>query len=138
MNRINGTPYYIAPEVLNESYDEKCDIWSSGVILYILLCGYPPFNGESDTDIMKSVRKGVYDFPVEEWATVSKEAKDLVSNMLKYDPKQRLSAKECLSHAWIKKYDQLSEQKISQTALMKMRKFKVIYQYLYNIHKIQD
>lgn len=125
MNRINGTPYYIAPEVLNESYDEKCDIWSCGVILYILLCGYPPFNGESDTDIMKAVRKGVYDFPVEEWATVSKEAKDLVSNMLKYDPKQRLSAKECLMHSWIKKYDQLSDQKISQTALMKMKKFKV-------------
>lgn len=127
MNRINGTPYYIAPEVLNESYDEKCDIWSCGVILYIFLCGYPPFNGESDTDIMKAVRKGNYDFPVEEWATVSKEAKDLVSNMLKYDPKQRFGAKECLSHSWIKKYEQLSDQKISQTALLKMKKFKVIF-----------
>lgn len=126
MTTISGTPYYIAPEVLNESYDEKCDIWSCGVILYILLCGYPPFNGESDTDIMKAVRTGVYDFPVEEWATVSKEAKDLVSSMLKYDPKQRLSAKDCLVHPWIKKYDQLSEQKISQTALLKMKKFKVI------------
>jgi calcium-dependent protein kinase len=131
MNRINGTPYYIAPEVLNESYDEKCDIWSCGVILYILLCGYPPFNGESDTDIMKAVRKGVYDFPIEEWATISKEAKDIVTNMLKYHPKQRLSAKDCLTHAWIKKHDQLSDQKISQNALIKMRKFKVILFFIY-------
>jgi len=126
MNRINGTPYYIAPEVLNESYDEKCDIWSCGVILYILLCGYPPFNGESDTDIMRAVRKGIYDFPAEEWAGVSKEARDLVTNMLKYDPKQRLSSKECLNHAWIQKHDLLSEQKISQNALLKMKKFRVI------------
>lgn len=63
MSQISGTPYYIAPEVLNESYDEKCDIWSCGVILYILISGYPPFNGESDLDIMKSVKSGKFDFP---------------------------------------------------------------------------
>jgi calcium-dependent protein kinase len=63
MSQISGTPYYIAPEVLSESYDEKCDIWSCGVILYILLCGYPPFNGENDLDIMKAVKSGKYEFP---------------------------------------------------------------------------
>lgn len=125
MNRVNGTPYYIAPEVLNECYDEKCDIWSCGVMLYIFLCGYPPFNGDSDTEIMKSVKKGVYDFPAEEWGTVSKDAKDFVSSMLKYDPKSRLSAKDCLTHPWIKKYEELSDLKITSTALAKMQKFKV-------------
>lgn len=63
MTKVSGTPYYIAPEVLNEVYDQKCDVWSCGVILYVILCGYPPFNGSDDTAIMKAVKKGKYDFP---------------------------------------------------------------------------
>ena len=125
MTKINGTPYYIAPEVLREVYDEKCDIWSCGVILYILLCGYPPFNGDSDVDIMKAVKKGEYDFPPEEWDSISKEAIELVKNMLKYDPKSRMSAFECLSHPWFKKHeDSVHDIKLSQTAIKNMKSFK--------------
>ena len=74
--------YYIAPEVLGETYDEKCDIWSAGVIFYILLCGYPPFNGQSDKEIMAAVKKGEFDFPDEEWSVITEEGKDLIRKML--------------------------------------------------------
>ena len=100
MSKVNGTPYYIAPEVLNEVYDEKCDIWSAGVIFYILLCGYPPFNGETDKEIMDAVKKGTFDFPEEEWDVITEEGKDLIKKMLTYDPKKRLSANQVLSHPW--------------------------------------
>lgn len=124
MSKISGTPYYIAPEVLNETYDEKCDIWSCGVILYILLCGYPPFNGESDTEIMKAVKKGQFEFPEEEWTAISKEAKDLVKKMLTYDPKNRPNAIECLAHEWFKKFEQAVDSKITQNAIKNMKQFK--------------
>lgn len=125
MSKISGTPYYIAPEVLNEVYDEKCDIWSCGVILYILLCGYPPFNGETDTDIMKAVKKGKFDFPEEEWGSISKEAKSLVSHMLTYDPKTRYSADECLANSWFKKNESICDSKVSQAAIKNMKEFRV-------------
>ena len=77
-----GTPYYIAPEVLKGSYNEKCDIWSLGVILYIMLCGYPPFNGGDDTQIIEAVESGRYNFPEDEWEHISDQAKDLISKCL--------------------------------------------------------
>ena len=67
MKQKYGTPYYIAPEVLNNDYDEKCDLWSIGVILYILLCGYPPFNGATDEQIIKNVKRGKFHTDEEEW-----------------------------------------------------------------------
>ena len=66
-----GTPYYIAPEVIRKNYDIMCDIWSAGVIMYILFCGYPPFNGSNDEKIMKRILTGKFVFPDEEWSCVS-------------------------------------------------------------------
>ena len=63
MTEADGTAYYIAPEVLKENYDEKCDVWSCGVILYIMLCGYPPFNGKTDEEIFEQVKIGKIEYP---------------------------------------------------------------------------
>jgi len=74
-----GTPYYIAPEVLNKKYNEKCDIWSCGVVLYIILSGQPPFNGQSDQEIMKKVRIGKFSYSDPCWANISDKAKDMIN-----------------------------------------------------------
>ena len=124
MNRISGTPYYIAPEVLAEKYDEKCDVWSCGVILYIMLCGYPPFNAESDEQILERIKKGKFTFPPEEWDTVSPLAKDLVTRMLTFEPSKRLSAAEALEHKWlIANNNKTVDKKISIRCLNNMKKF---------------
>jgi len=98
-----GTAYYIAPEVIKKSYTEKCDLWSSGVILYILLSGEPPFNDpRADNEaIMKKVEIGKYDMDHGVWKSISREAKDLVKKLLTYDPSERISAEDALQHPWI-------------------------------------
>jgi len=96
-----GTPYYVAPEVLRRQYTKSCDIWSIGVITYILLCGYPPFYGDNDTQIFSAVRAGDFDFPSPDWDEISQNAKDFICALLKMDPSQRLSAEQALLHKWI-------------------------------------
>lgn len=71
MHKRFGTPYYIAPEVLKKSYSAKCDVWSIGVMTYIMICGYPPFNAKDDSKIMEKVKLGKFDFPKGEWSTIS-------------------------------------------------------------------
>jgi len=87
-----GTPYYIAPEVLNKKYGAKCDVWSAGVITYILLSGMPPFNGSSDQEIMKKVRAGQFSFDDACWNQISNDAKNFISSLLTYKPEDRPSA----------------------------------------------
>jgi len=103
MNETYGTAYYIAPEVLNLSYTEKCDVWSCGVIMYILLSGTPPFNGRDDRDILRKVKSGKYGFDDPVWANVSKEAKKLIKRMMEVDQTKRASAQEALIDPWFDK-----------------------------------
>lgn len=95
-----GTAYYVSPEVLKGNYNEKCDIWSAGVILYLLLSGEPPFNGPNDNAIYRSIIKKKFTFPEMKWKDISVEAKDLISNML-CDPDKRLTAQQVLQHDWV-------------------------------------
>lgn len=121
-------PFYDAPEVINKAYDSKCDIWSAGVILYVLLCGYPPFNGKTSVEVSKIILKGKFSFASGNWVSVSKEAKDLILKMLIYDPKERISASEGISHPWIStlyKGDKLLHQPIATQSLQQLKHFMV-------------
>ena len=102
INKFIGTSYYIAPEVLAENYNEKCDVWSCGVIMYILLCGYPPFNGSSNVDIFHNIQYSQPMFNAEEWKDVSPSAIELIKNMLNKNPNKRYTAEMCLDHKWFK------------------------------------
>jgi calcium-dependent protein kinase len=126
MEERYGTPYYIAPDVLNKSYNEKCDVWSLGVILYILLVGYPPFNGSDDKKIIDAVKKGKYTLDEPEWDDVSEEAIDLVKKCLTYDPDKRISASDALGHAWFKKFAKGEKVKksLASRALGNLRSFR--------------
>lgn len=104
-----GTPYYVAPEVLNKKYTRAADCWSIGVITYILLCGYPPFYGDNDDQIFDSVRRGGFDFPSPDWDTISSPAKDFICNLLRKDPSKRLLASQALEHKWIIEQTQKSK-----------------------------
>lgn len=100
------TPYYVAPEVLGpEKYDRSCDMWSLGVIMYILLCGYPPFFSHHGLAISPGMKRricrGQYEFPNPEWSDVSEEAKQLICHLLKTEPTQRMSISEFIHHPWI-------------------------------------
>ena len=97
-----GTPYYIAPEVLKRNYNEKCDIWSMGVILYILLCGYPPFNGKNNRELYNEIQFREPDFSGEEWENVSGDAKKLIKMCLIKDMNKRPTSKEILKNKWLK------------------------------------
>ncbi len=101
-NRYVGSSYYMAPEIIKRKYDEKCDLWSIGVVLYILLTGRPPFDGNDDDEIIENVKKGVFDKWSYPFPLLSEQAKDLIFKLLQYDPKKRISAEQALEHPWFK------------------------------------
>lgn len=113
MKGIIGTPFYIAPEVLRYSYTEKCDIWSCGVILYVLLSGSKPFIGTNCFETMEKIKRGSFTMTGKRWNEVSDQAKDFLKKMMAFIPSHRFSAVEALNHPWIVSHTQ---QKIDLTA----------------------
>uniref|UniRef100_A0A8C9NBU1 non-specific serine/threonine protein kinase n=1 Tax=Serinus canaria TaxID=9135 RepID=A0A8C9NBU1_SERCA len=121
------TPYYVAPEVLGpEKYDKSCDMWSLGVIMYILLCGYPPFYSNHGLAISpgmkKRIRMGQYEFPNPEWSEVSEEVKQLIRNLLKTDPTQRMTITEFMNHPWIMQSMQVPQTPLHTSRVLKEEK----------------
>jgi len=100
-----GTPGYVAPEVLrNKGYDKTVDIWSVGVIMYILLCGFPPFYEENTALLFEQIMRGQFDFPSPYWDSVSALAKDLINHLLVVDSKKRYTTQQAMAHGWFKKF----------------------------------
>ena len=97
-----GTPGYVAPEILmGHGYDKEVDLWSLGVITYILLCGFPPFYDDNQSELFNTIRKGRYHYPSPYWDEVSSEAKDVIDNLLKLDPTVRWTAQQVLDNPWV-------------------------------------
>ena len=100
-----GSPYYIAPEILKGNYNNKCDIWSTGVILYIMLMGFPPFSGSNYDEMYQNIQKATINTTLAQWQLLSENSKDLITKMLNKDINARLTAQECLNHPWFSELD---------------------------------
>ncbi len=128
--KLVGSSYYIAPEVIKKNYNEKCDIWSCGVILYILLSGRPPFGGDDDSEIMANVSTGIYDVHASPFNRISKSARDLIKKLLVKDKNKRITAQEALNHVWFKEkkakelYNQIRDENIIKKLIHNLKTYK--------------
>ncbi|KAI3447384.1 hypothetical protein Pfo_004049 [Paulownia fortunei] len=120
---VVGSPYYVAPEVLRKHYGPECDVWSAGVIIYILLSGVPPFWDETEQGIFEQVLRGELDFVSEPWPSISESAKDLVRRMLVRDPKKRLTAHQVLCHPWVQVGGVAPDKPLDSAVLTRLKQF---------------
>ncbi|XP_020979042.1 calcium-dependent protein kinase 10 isoform X2 [Arachis ipaensis] len=123
---IVGSPYYMAPEVLKRNYGPEVDVWSAGVILYILLCGVPPFWAETEQGVALAILRGVIDFKREPWPQISDSAKSLVRQMLEPDPKKRLTAEQVLEHSWLQNAKKASNVPLGDIVRTRLKQFSVM------------
>ncbi|EEF43871.1 calcium-dependent protein kinase 21 [Ricinus communis] len=121
-----GSAYYVAPEVLSRSYGKEIDVWSAGVILYILLSGVPPFWAETENGIFDAILQGDIDFESKPWPSISDSAKDLIRRMLTQDPKKRITSAQVLDHPWIKDGGAASDKPIDSAVLSRMKQFRAM------------
>ncbi len=124
---IIGTLFYIAPEVIKNNYNEKCDLWSCGVIMYFLLVGFPPFFALTDTEVFEQILSADFSFAFAEFENVSESAKDLIKKLLEVNPKKRLSAKEALEHEFFQEIssNRLNEYNLDFSVLQNLKKNKI-------------
>ncbi|XP_066359065.1 calcium-dependent protein kinase 29-like isoform X2 [Miscanthus floridulus] len=125
-SEIVGSPYYMAPEVLKRNYGQEVDIWSAGVILYILLCGVPPFWAETDEGIAQAIIRSNLDFQREPWPKVSENAKDLVRKMLDPSPYSRLTVQQVLEHPWIQNASAAPNIPLGEAVRSRLKQFTVM------------
>ncbi|TYH02585.1 hypothetical protein ES288_A09G152600v1 [Gossypium darwinii] len=123
---IVGSPYYMAPEVLKRNYGPEVDVWSAGVILYILLCGVPPFWAETEQGVAQAILRSVVEFKRDPWPKVSASAKDLVKKMLNPDPKRQLTAQEVLAHPWLQNAKTAPNVSLGETVKARLKQFSVM------------
>ncbi|CAL9121201.1 calcium-dependent protein kinase 24-like [Musa acuminata AAA Group] len=120
---VVGSPYYVAPEVLRKYYGPEADVWSAGVILYILLSGVPPFWAETEAGIFREILQGHLDFESEPWPCISDSAKDLIRNMLNRNPKKRFTAHQVLCHPWIVDDRVAPDKPLDSAVLSRLKQF---------------
>nr|AFR11230.1 calcium dependent protein kinase 1 [Chenopodium album] len=123
---VVGSAYYVAPEVLRRRYGKEIDIWSAGIMLYILLSGVPPFWAENEKGIFDAILKGEIDFESDPWPSISKSAKDLVRKMSNPDPKKRITSAEVLEHPWMREGGDASDKPIDSAVLSRMKQFRAM------------
>ena len=133
-NKVIGSYYYIAPEVLNKKYTEKCDIWSCGVIMYLMLSGKTPFFSKNVNEILNKINIGKFYFNDKIWNNISFEAKDLLTKMIEYHPEVRISAQDTLNHPWFKnfnikeRYSLISKEKL-RAFFKNLRNYQPMYKF---------
>jgi len=135
-----GTPGYLSPEILltlegGPPYGTSTDMWSTGVILYILLCGFPPFYEEDEEDLYDSIIEGKFSFPDPYWSKVSDSAKDLITKLLVVDPNHRISSKQALEHPWVRGETALGDH--MDTAVAELKKFRARQRLRGAIHAVR-
>ncbi|KJE94888.1 protein kinase domain-containing protein [Capsaspora owczarzaki ATCC 30864] len=137
MSRRCGTPGYVAPEVLRgHGYNEKVDLWSIGVILYILLVGFPPFYDKSDRELLRKCEAGVYSFPSPQWDLITPAAKDLIENLMQIDVAKRFSASDSMRHEWIALPHRPSSDHLEST-LTELRRFNARRKFMAAAHAVR-
>jgi calcium-dependent protein kinase len=127
LSGIIGTPLYCSPEIIENKYNEKCDIWACGIIMYILLAGFPPFDGDTEEEIFRNIKKGNLDFKHKEFNNISDHALDLIKKLLDLNQDKRLSAKKAITHPFFKEINNQAnsmKKKVDNKVLLSMKTIK--------------